>query len=100
MATRLIGAALDSFRDAGLEFAALDVDTDNSTGAYRLYESLGFQPWRMTVMYQRELDDRTSDDRRPSNGEGEHLSLIFGPNEVSDTISCSRVVVSKCVGEP
>lgn len=56
VATQLLATALAGFHESGLEFAALEVDSDNQTGAHRLYESLGFRPWRETVMYQREVD--------------------------------------------
>lgn len=53
VASQLITTALAKYREAGMQFAALGVDSDNPTGAYRLYESLGFVPWRQTVTYQR-----------------------------------------------
>jgi ribosomal protein S18 acetylase RimI-like enzyme len=53
VATQLIATALAKYREAGMQFAALGVDSDNPTGAYRLYESLGFRPWREFVTYQR-----------------------------------------------
>lgn len=56
VATQLLATALTGFRTAGFEFAALEVDSDNETGAHRLYESLGFRLWRATVMYEREVD--------------------------------------------
>ena len=56
VATQLLRSALRAYGEAGLEFAAINVDSDNPTGAYRLYESLGFRPWRRRVMFQREVD--------------------------------------------
>jgi ribosomal protein S18 acetylase RimI-like enzyme len=53
VATQLITTALATYREQGMQFAALGVDSANPTGAYRLYESLGFQPWRESVTYQR-----------------------------------------------
>ena len=53
VASRLIATALDTYRREGMHFAALGVDSANPTGAYRLYESLGFRPWRRSVTYQR-----------------------------------------------
>ena len=53
VASQLITAALAKYREEGMQFAALGVDSDNPTGAYRLYESLGFRPWRESVTYQR-----------------------------------------------
>ena len=58
VASRLISAALDTYRRHGMHFAALGVDSANPTGAYRLYESLGFRPWRQFVTYQREVARR------------------------------------------
>ncbi|MFM2114033.1 MAG: hypothetical protein RL643_991, partial [Actinomycetota bacterium] len=45
--------ALAKYREEGMQFAALDVDSANPTGAYHLYESLGFRLWREFVHYQR-----------------------------------------------
>lgn len=53
VATSLLTTAIARYRSEGLDFAALGVDSDNPTGAYRLYESVGFAPWRHTVTYQR-----------------------------------------------
>ncbi|MFM7082925.1 MAG: GNAT family N-acetyltransferase, partial [Actinomycetota bacterium] len=53
IATQLITTALAKYRAEGMQFAALGVDSANPTGAYQLYESLGFHPWRESVTYQR-----------------------------------------------
>jgi len=53
IATQLITTALAKYRAEGMQFAALGVDSANPTGAYRLYESLGFRLWREFVTYQR-----------------------------------------------
>ena len=42
IASALICASMHAFKAAGLEFAGLTVDTDNTTGALRIYERLGF----------------------------------------------------------
>lgn len=55
VATQLLTTALLNYRAAGIDYAALGVDSKNPTGAFQLYESLGFQHWRQTVMYQREI---------------------------------------------
>jgi mycothiol synthase len=57
---RGVGAALlrDSFvafRAAGLTHAILGVDSDNPTGASRLYERVGFRPLQRSVQHQLEL---------------------------------------------
>ncbi|MFM2113533.1 MAG: hypothetical protein RL643_491, partial [Actinomycetota bacterium] len=46
VASQLIATALAKYREEGMQFAALDVDSANPTGAYHLYESLGFRLWR------------------------------------------------------
>ena len=53
IATQLITTALAKYRAEGMQFAALGVDSANPTGAYQLYESLGFHPWRESVTHQR-----------------------------------------------
>jgi mycothiol synthase len=52
VATALIIRSLRAFHDAGLTHAALSVDSENPTGATRLYHSLGFQPSARTVVYE------------------------------------------------
>ncbi len=55
IATALLRASATAFAAAGLEYATLDVDADNPTGAVRLYESVGFRAsktrvaWSLTV---------------------------------------------------
>jgi mycothiol synthase len=44
VAPALLARAFAAFRDAGLERAALDVDSDNPTGALGLYTGMGFVP--------------------------------------------------------
>ncbi len=53
VASQLIATAVSKYREEGMQFAALDVDSANPTGAYHLYESLGFRLWREFVHYQR-----------------------------------------------
>lgn len=53
VASQLLRSALARYRAEGMDYAALGVDSDNPTGAFRLYESLGFVPWRQSVTYQR-----------------------------------------------
>lgn len=52
IASALIGAALEAFRQAGLTHAALGVDSENPTGANSLYERLGFRTQRRAVVHQ------------------------------------------------
>ncbi|MDA2958195.1 MAG: GNAT family N-acetyltransferase [Actinomycetota bacterium] len=49
IASALLTNALHAFRGEGLTHALLDVDSDNPTGAHRLYRSLGFEVAFSTV---------------------------------------------------
>ncbi|MEN9746349.1 MAG: hypothetical protein RL729_821 [Actinomycetota bacterium] len=49
----LITHALAAYRRDDLTHAALDVDTENPTGAYGLYTSVGFSTFRGKVTYER-----------------------------------------------
>jgi len=42
IAVALLTAGMRAFRDHGMEYAVLDVDTENPTGAYGLYSQLGY----------------------------------------------------------
>jgi ribosomal protein S18 acetylase RimI-like enzyme len=55
----MIAASLEAFRAAGFTHAALAVDSDNPTGAYRIYERLGYQRMHRSVVYQRQVDSAT-----------------------------------------
>lgn len=52
IARSLIIHALNAYRNAGLSHGALDVDTENPTGAYGLYKSIGFSQFRGKVTYE------------------------------------------------
>ena len=56
IAKNLIARALHSYTEDGLTHAALSVDTQNPTGAYGLYESLGFELYRGTTTYERQIN--------------------------------------------
>ena len=56
IAKNLITHALHSYTEDGLTHAALSVDTQNPTGAYGLYASLGFELYRGTVTFERQID--------------------------------------------
>jgi ribosomal protein S18 acetylase RimI-like enzyme len=49
----LITHALAAYKRDGLTHGALDVDTENPTGAYGLYTSMGFSTFRGKVTYER-----------------------------------------------
>ncbi|MEX5718511.1 GNAT family N-acetyltransferase [Geodermatophilus maliterrae] len=51
VATATIAAALAAAAEAGCGRAALDVDTENTTGAFGLYERVGFRTARTHVAY-------------------------------------------------
>ncbi len=56
IAKNLIARALHSYAEDGLTHAALSVDTQNPTGAYGLYASLGFKLYRGTTTYERQIN--------------------------------------------
>ena len=49
LATAMISVVLEDFIEDGMEFAVLDVDSENPTGAYGIYESQGFVLDRRSV---------------------------------------------------
>ena len=55
IASALIAAAMRTFREDGLAYAKLGVDTKNPTGALRLYEDLGFYSVRRSIAFHKEL---------------------------------------------
>jgi len=55
IASALISASLAAFAEAGLTHAALGVDSENPTGALRLYERLGFRAIHRMVVHQIEV---------------------------------------------
>jgi ribosomal protein S18 acetylase RimI-like enzyme len=55
IASALILASHAAFQAAGLTHAALGVDSENPTGAYQLYERLGYRRVRRAVTYEMEV---------------------------------------------
>ena len=55
VASAVICASLRQLRALGFDEAALGVDTENPTGAFRLYESLGYRVVATEVLYQRPI---------------------------------------------
>lgn len=43
LAKALLARSMQAFKEGGMQYAGLDVDSDNPTGAYGLYESLGYE---------------------------------------------------------
>ena len=56
LARALIAASLRELRAQGMTEAALTVDTENPSGALRLYEGLGYRPVKRGSIYRRPLD--------------------------------------------
>ncbi|WP_084542581.1 GNAT family N-acetyltransferase [Buchananella hordeovulneris] len=54
-ARALIVASLAAMRQAGMEYAALDVDTANQSGAGAFYARLGYVPEQSQILYALEL---------------------------------------------
>lgn len=55
IAVALLARAMTAFRADGMEYALLDVDTDNPSGAHGLYERLGYEAIGGHVMYSVEI---------------------------------------------
>ena len=55
VAAALLTTAMAAYRDAGMAYATLRVDTANPTGAVGLYERLGYEPAYGYVMYSVEI---------------------------------------------
>lgn len=56
VASALITRSLKMFKEMDMTEAALGVDTQNISGALRLYESLGFQPVKRHTTYRKPMD--------------------------------------------
>jgi ribosomal protein S18 acetylase RimI-like enzyme len=55
LARALLTRSLKMFQDMGMEEAALGVDTENLSGALRLYESVGFRAVKRQTIYRKAL---------------------------------------------
>jgi mycothiol synthase len=55
VARALLAASMRAFERDGLEFAALDVDAENPTGALALYQAMGYERDRSRVAWARQL---------------------------------------------
>lgn len=55
LAAALLVAAMRAYATGGMQYAGLDVDTDNPSGAFGLYSRLGYERRRGTVLYTKEL---------------------------------------------
>jgi mycothiol synthase len=63
VASALLVWSLVAFTEAGFSHAVLDVDSENPTGAARLYRNLGFEPLHRSITYEIAVD---CDDRSPA----------------------------------
>ncbi len=55
VAVAALAAAMRAFAADGMQYAALDVDTENPSGAHGLYASLGYEKVTGSRMYSIEL---------------------------------------------
>ena len=56
LARALIGATIAALRERGMSEGALGVDSENPSGALRLYESCGFVAVSRNASYSKPLD--------------------------------------------
>ncbi|WP_433123465.1 GNAT family N-acetyltransferase [Arthrobacter koreensis] len=56
IAPAMLAEAMRRFRDSGMQNAGLGVDTENPSGALRIYENLGYRPVSRQVVYDLPLD--------------------------------------------
>jgi len=55
IATALLCETMRAFKAEGLDFATLGVDTENLSGALRLYESVGFKPVKRFIQFEKPM---------------------------------------------
>jgi ribosomal protein S18 acetylase RimI-like enzyme len=55
LAHALIASTIDALRERGMTEGALSVDTQNVSGALRLYESVGFRPVNKSSVYRKPM---------------------------------------------
>ena len=56
IASALITMAMRAFRDDGMQYAILGVDSENETGANSVYERLGFEAERRSISFRKPVD--------------------------------------------
>ena len=56
MARSLISRSLQAQKAAGMNESALVVDTDNTSGAIRLYEACGFRMAKRDTLYRKPME--------------------------------------------
>jgi ribosomal protein S18 acetylase RimI-like enzyme len=57
IATALLCESMRAFKAEGLDFATLGVDTANLSGALRLYERVGFKPFKRFIQFARPVEE-------------------------------------------
>ena len=57
LAHALIARSMKMFKDMGMTQTALGVDTENPTGALRVYESMGYKVISQSTTYRKRLED-------------------------------------------
>jgi mycothiol synthase len=70
IASGLIQVSHEVFRAAGFTHAALGVDSENPTGAWRLYARLGYRPKHRAVVHQRRVPGDASGSPQPRAAQG------------------------------
>ncbi|MEE6274365.1 GNAT family N-acetyltransferase [Georgenia sp. MJ206] len=55
LARTLLASAMEAMARDGIDVAALDVDTENPSGAHHFYERMGFRPDRSRLLYTIEI---------------------------------------------
>jgi mycothiol synthase len=56
VARALIALSLQALKDRGMQEAALGVDSENTSGALRLYEGMGFRQVKKHINYEKPMD--------------------------------------------
>ncbi len=56
VATALLCATMHAFKAAGLQHAMLGVDTENLSGALRLYQRVGFKPVKRFIQFEKAVE--------------------------------------------
>jgi ribosomal protein S18 acetylase RimI-like enzyme len=56
VAKALLANSFDAFRDEGLTHTMIGVDAENPTGAFRLYENLGYEAIHGTTTFELQVN--------------------------------------------
>lgn len=68
IASALIAESLRALKARGMEEAALSVHTENPTGAFQLYEKMGFRVVKMFTIYRKPMEGRAVSKEDENNG--------------------------------